>query len=137
LKSSVGYHTNVWFLVIFLILFKHFYWKCWEKHFVFDNISVNYMKITKKKLTSWYATQFLFQKHAMTFLLYGKTSFESHENSYWFLKNSSRPLPFTIFYWKLIYFNNASIQKKQNFKVSLTASFRESKVRPKIISEKS
>jgi hypothetical protein len=27
---------------------------------------------------------FYFKKHAMTFLLYEKTSFESHENSYWF-----------------------------------------------------
>jgi hypothetical protein len=34
------------------------------------------MKITQKKLTS--DTQ---HKHAMTFLLYGKTSFKSHENS--------------------------------------------------------
>jgi hypothetical protein len=100
----------------------HFYLKCWEKRFVFDNINVDYLKITQRKLTSWYATRFFFKKQAMIFLLKGKTSFESHENSYWFLKNSSRPIPFTIFYWKLINFHNASINKK---------------VRQKIIHEKS
>jgi hypothetical protein len=57
------------------------------------------IKITQRKLTSLLDTRhsFYFRKHAMTFLLYGKTSFESHENSYWFLKNSFQPLPFTIF----------------------------------------
>jgi hypothetical protein len=47
------------------------------------------------------------------FFLFGKNSFESHENSYWFLKNSSQHLPFTIFLLKVnIYSNKLSIKKK-------------------------
>jgi hypothetical protein len=47
LKPSVGYHTKVWF---FFIFFKHFHLKRLYKRFVFENISVYYMKIIKKKL---------------------------------------------------------------------------------------
>jgi hypothetical protein len=66
--------------------------------------------------------------------MYGKTSFESHENSYWFLKNSSRSLSFTIFFTESWY--NTITHPLKKFKVSLTASFRGSKVRQKIIREK-
>jgi hypothetical protein len=72
---------------------------------------------------------FHFEKHAMTFLLYGNTSFESLDYSYWFLKNSScTPAVHRCFNWKFLYSDNVSI-KNQFSKVPLTASFRRSKVR--------
>jgi hypothetical protein len=60
------------------------FWSCSKKNRKITLLAVNY-----------------FKKHVLTFVLYGKTSFESHENSYWFFKNSSRPLPFTIFLLKV------------------------------------
>jgi hypothetical protein len=54
---------------------------------------------------------FYFKKHAMIFLLYGNTSFESHENSHWFLKVNLLKVnvtPITRIH-----------KKKQKFKVSL------------------
>jgi hypothetical protein len=41
-----------------------------------------YIKITKKSLLADTRLIFYFKNHAMTFLLHGKTSFKSHENSY-------------------------------------------------------
>jgi hypothetical protein len=61
---------------------------------------------------------FYSKKHAMTVLLYGKTNSESHENSYWFLKIVPILSRSPIFYWKLLYSNNASIKKNKNLKCS-------------------
>jgi hypothetical protein len=58
--------------VFFLIFFKHFYLKRCLKHFVSENISVYYTKMTKKSLLADTRHIFYFKKHAMTFLLYGK-----------------------------------------------------------------
>jgi hypothetical protein len=75
---------------IFSIFFKHIYLKYWKNYFVFDNFSVYYTKITQRKLTRWYATSFLFRKAFHDI-------FTVQKNQFWFLKNSSWPLPFTIF----------------------------------------
>jgi hypothetical protein len=47
----------------------------------------------------------------MTFLLYGKTSFESHENSYWFLKILPDTALFPNFVDEKIFNTKAYIKK--------------------------
>jgi hypothetical protein len=77
---------NSWFRFRFQVAcrqnYKHFYLNWWEKHFVFENISVSYMQIALRKLISWYATHFLFQKACHDIFIVrknrGKNIFESH-----------------------------------------------------------
>jgi hypothetical protein len=53
-----------------------------KKAFVFENISVQYANNTEKAYWLIRDSFFFFKKHAMTFLLYGKTSFKCHQNNY-------------------------------------------------------
>jgi hypothetical protein len=97
------------------------------------NIKLSYQCILYENIT----TYFYFEKHAMTFLLYGKKVSKVMKTVFDFLKIVPDPCPSLLFNWKLMYSNNVSTIKNQFCKVSWTASFLGSNVGQKIICEKS
>jgi hypothetical protein len=89
-----------------------FYLKCWEKHFVFENISVHYINITQKKLPSWYATHFLIQKACHDIFIVPKKFRKSWKKLLIFRNLFPTSPVHHFFYWKLIYSNTSSIKKQ-------------------------